>query len=91
MKDYIIRTECGIEKCIVADSVAIDIVNKKATFWHKYRYTEYNGEYCNYICKNSSIELPLGGIATIGVIRYDNVICGELEIIYDASKEVLYE
>lgn len=89
MKDYIIRTKSGKERCIVADNVAIDIINKKVTFWHKYSYCEYNGEYCNYYCNKDVTEIPLGEIASIGVIRYERFLKGELEVIYDATKHSL--
>lgn len=87
MKEYIIRTKSGTEKCIVADNMYIDAFKSRVYFWHKYGYSEYNGEYYNYYRKQDVTELPLRGIATIGVIRYEKVICGELEIIYDSRKE----
>ena len=87
MREYIIRTKSGTEKCIVADNMLIDYINKKVTFWHKYGYSEYNGEYYNYYKNRDVTELPLGGIATIGVITYEKLISGELEIIYDSRTE----
>ena len=87
MKEYIIRTKSGTEKCIVADNANIDFISYKAKFWHKYSYCEYNGEYYNYYHNQDVTEIPLRGIATIGVISYEDFLNGELEVIYDASEE----
>lgn len=86
MKEYVIRSTSGTETCIVADTMSVDMLHNKARFSRKWGYTENTGDYCNYYHKTDITELPLNGIEFIGVIRYDVMVYGELDIIYHSRE-----
>lgn len=88
MTEYIIRNFEGKEKCVIADSLILDMARFQARLYHEYHYMEENKEgVYNYITKGDETVIPLGNIKLIGEISYFDVVNGELEIIYDAREE----
>jgi len=88
MNEYIIRNFEGKEKCIIADSVILDMARFQARLYHEYHYMEENKEgVYKYVSKAQEIEIPLGNVKMIGQISYLDVVNGELKIIYDARED----
>lgn len=88
MNEYIIRNFEGKEKCIIGDSLILDMARFQARLYHNYHYMEENKEgFYRYITKAQVVDIPLGNVKMIGQISYEDVVNGELVIIYDAREE----